>query len=70
MIICSNCINYNTEVRRNNEPIILFFYCLPLSTLLHYIYRNISKHMFRYASENEKFMFYDRAMNCTFLAAN
>ena len=52
---------YNTEARRNNEPILLFNR-LPLSILLYYIYRDISIHLFiDNASENEKYMFYDRA---------
>ena len=57
--ICSNCIITRNYVRRNYEPILLFN-CLPLSILLYYIYRDLSIHMHRYASVNEKYVFYDR----------
>ena len=62
---------YNTEVRRNNEPIFLFN-CLPISLLLYYIYRDISIHNYVYIMlhKMKNLCFTTDQGTYTFLAAN
>ena len=60
---------YNTELRRNNEPIFLFN-CLPLSLFILYLQGHINTYVYIMLHKRKSLCFTTEQGNYTFLAAN